>query len=517
MDRQSFRRVLSDVRWTARQRQQIEEKLMQKVTDENGFLTKEASKLRPIGAADCTAWETEERDMKKHHIGKKFVWAGIAAAALLTAGTTAAVVASNMKRGPQKSEDSEAIEQSSRILEPEEMEENLLGLHLTDQTDSYHMTGWTFEQILPAPTETGWYHFSYHLNGMVYTDRETGQTVPLCAKPECAHDGNEGCVATSRYYNAGNPVYYDGYVYRLGYRMSDPENPGDSDYTQVLLRYEPDGSAVSEAAVFGQGESIGAPVIHRGYIWCVVEDNVYADMSIIQNQELRKWERLKDKVSWAIVGYEIATGETVTLYHSSDNNSDLPNNLHGDGDWLYMQGSGYDPKGMNRGCIRISLYSGKCETINYALNGGPWTDGGKMLYRDTAGLVGGTSRLQLKMYDVQTKETTLIQDDILYAALAFVKDTVIQIPATTKPDESICMELWDLSGNLLYTYRPEEHPEDGIERLTNEFAVIGDTIYFIATRSGGDAVYMCSLERMAAGDPDVQCAYISTGDLNDAS
>ncbi len=98
-----------------------------------------------------------------------------------------------------------------------------------------------------------------------YYDYESGKSVYLCSKPECMHDGNELCVATNENYLVGDDIFYDGKIYCSAYITGGLKF--------VLLRIEPDGSALTEVATLK--ESIGTPTgfecgeifIHRGYVF----------------------------------------------------------------------------------------------------------------------------------------------------------------------------------------------------------------------------------------------------------
>lgn len=77
-----------------------------------------------------------------------------------------------------------------------------------------------------------------------YFDEASGQNIYLCCKPECRHNGDEFCTATSGKYNIHGSYFYDGSLY-----LSVVEATGE-EYLFKLLRVSADGSELTEVVTF---------------------------------------------------------------------------------------------------------------------------------------------------------------------------------------------------------------------------------------------------------------------------
>ena len=185
---------------------------------------------------------------KGRHLMKKtakFVLGAGIAAAVLGAGGYAAMVALRNNQGifGEESRDisSMAEEQSSKGRT--EQSEQTLHLDLTDQYWYPAMqTSELGNDYFYTQSDTGWYHScrislqasdgdpntdafgraaqdydKKHPNQIAkankpvcYLDSESGEDVILCAKPDCLHDGNEYCEATTTAYTHGNLLWHEG-------------------------------------------------------------------------------------------------------------------------------------------------------------------------------------------------------------------------------------------------------------------------------------------------------------------
>lgn len=98
-----------------------------------------------------------------------------------------------------------------------------------------------------------------------YTDFESGKTIAVCNKPECRHDGDEFCTATSKRYEVSGVTMYDGKIYIAAYDFEKADGK-----RLVLLRLEPDGSALTEVVTLKEETAAesnivkGGLFIHRG-------------------------------------------------------------------------------------------------------------------------------------------------------------------------------------------------------------------------------------------------------------
>ena len=144
-----------------------------------------------------------------------------------------------------------------------------------------------------AYSEKGWYYIGSPTQedtaaGVCYHDMETGQSVFLCAKPECLHDGSDYCPATNSAYSFKQLVWYDGMLYALAVkdevsstviseRLSREKitDPAPEDLLlsgqNVLLKIQPDGTGLEELAVLDDRCYFDTAEIlaYRGALWVI--------------------------------------------------------------------------------------------------------------------------------------------------------------------------------------------------------------------------------------------------------
>ncbi|MBQ8789806.1 MAG: hypothetical protein IJZ51_00660 [Ruminiclostridium sp.] len=113
---------------------------------------------------------------------------------------------------------------------------------------------------------------------LCYYDMTTQTSIPLCAKPQCMHDGNDFCVATGggaySFYGSLTALY-NGCIYRLGADSSDAE-----EWKLSLLRTDLQGNELSEVATictFKTSEDsikpqIASALFHCGKLFAAVSD-----------------------------------------------------------------------------------------------------------------------------------------------------------------------------------------------------------------------------------------------------
>ncbi|MBR6150378.1 MAG: hypothetical protein IKQ25_03785 [Lachnospiraceae bacterium] len=85
-------------------------------------------------------------------------------------------------------------------------------------------TPWNHGYNAIMETEDGYYSNKYGLRSSTvkalqclrYYEKESGNTILLCNKPECTHDGGDTCEATYKNMVPGNTMLYDGSLYLLG-------------------------------------------------------------------------------------------------------------------------------------------------------------------------------------------------------------------------------------------------------------------------------------------------------------
>lgn len=217
---QRYRQAVKSIHWSAEKRAEIEAKLLSAV---------------PQNAAASDHWDDDTDDpmatfiqsresirkMEENEMAvrkmRKIMWIGIAAALLATGGTIAGIAA-YAKKHPQ----------TIKITWKNGTMLNLTSEEHSSPYNTDHYPNPTGSVDYITPTENGWYFRktvfpadndnSFHLDGistLYYCDRESGTTVPVCAKPNCLHDGNEYCSATTKTYACSYMQYYNGNLYTV--------------------------------------------------------------------------------------------------------------------------------------------------------------------------------------------------------------------------------------------------------------------------------------------------------------
>ena len=127
-----------------------------------------------------------------------------------------------------------------------------------------------YNQIMK--TENGYYYNATNLGkiSLRYHDTTTGNDIYLCAKPECTHDGDKFCTATSEGFRAIYTGMYGGNIY-----IAATESDGKQIHYK-LLKASLDGTELTEICTFVQTigsdrgihtlyEDSRAMILHRGY------------------------------------------------------------------------------------------------------------------------------------------------------------------------------------------------------------------------------------------------------------
>lgn len=124
-------------------------------------------------------------------------------------------------------------------------------------------------------TENGFYISGTSALFLQYHDKQSGNEIMLCSKPECPHDGRETCTATYKTMNVSNAVLYNNFIYFAGVD-SDGEN-----ITVSLYKVAPDGSSLDRLFTFySVKDNLNANelclynpklLIHRGYVYINIE------------------------------------------------------------------------------------------------------------------------------------------------------------------------------------------------------------------------------------------------------
>lgn len=116
-------------------------------------------------------------------------------------------------------------------------------------------------------SDTGYYYCATYRRplNLHYFDMESNQNIFLCSKPECRHDGDTFCTATSGKYTVRGACYYGGSLYLNV--VEETEN----EYLCKLLQVSEDGTELTEVVTYQTVNStslwVSTPepmIIHRG-------------------------------------------------------------------------------------------------------------------------------------------------------------------------------------------------------------------------------------------------------------
>ena len=543
MNKESYCSAVSQIRWTAEQRRKIEA-LLSLPADSPEF--EEETEYTVIGEVPQEELRAlNERNAKPEQPEKprRFkLWIILSAAALLAAGGGAAAAV--------------AMRQKDTTIQKNSIEDELdtgLNLHLTDQyyNQAEHImtyrdpraTGWGELSTLPCVvSEYGWYHHNterYNIDEvtdgddtytvydeksyLAFTDRESGQTVPLCARPNCEHDGSLYCTASTKAYNASLPVSYDGRLIASAIKNTDPDNYENNKTSVVLIEYEPDGTAIHELCTISDKESyfVSEPYIHRGYAWMIV--NV-----INSKEDDPLTHRFTENGGWEIRGYELATGNVVCVYSVMAKPDEgfyyyNPAKLVPDGDYLYFfntEKSLYGSGGNSRrpdlpvGLHRLNLYSGQTEHVFDGFIDEPAKEVNSSYTVSGNYVIGIQGSGILKVYNMETKEDIMLEN----CTRAYMTDgEYIYMSRYDWQNKISEMNIYDFSGKLI-----QNIPTDNVFSFAQDILIANGSMYILQNgeittekMKNGDTwithsvpqVLYSDLESVKAGNPDWKLAY----------
>lgn len=176
--------------------------------------------------------------------------------------------------------------------------------------------------------EYGYYYKSRLDYAFHYYDEASGQSVYLCNRPECLHQGDEFCTATNENYIVLACQMYDGKIY-MGVQDISKEDSTDI----LLLRLDADGSNLTEVANLkseisrGGGVRSGSIFIHRGV--CFLSYGLITDEKVINCCNIYN---MIDGTQVDLEEYEFAYSKEGYNYDWGD-----PNDRYmGDGEYVYF-------------------------------------------------------------------------------------------------------------------------------------------------------------------------------------
>lgn len=165
-----------------------------------------------------------------------------------------------------------------------------------------------------------------------YSDKETGETILVCNKPECEHNGNDSCTATYKNITVINSLMYNDEIYVYG-----AEEDG-SIIRLNLYRIAPDGSAIDKVGTVFECEN----TIGEEYVMAVPDISFIPESFIIHKGYaylpyfMRIGKASRGFMGGGLMQMDIITGETKSIYEMEFMTSKFPYNLRACGDQLYI-------------------------------------------------------------------------------------------------------------------------------------------------------------------------------------
>jgi hypothetical protein len=218
-----------------------------------------------------------------------------------------------------------------------------------------------------------------------YKDKATGETVPLCARANCLHDGNEYCEASTKAYETHHLLSWDGGLYTVAEKGRGADSKGC-----FLLSYAPDGTGIEELVQF-TSDLPNAQIavqdfcIHKGYLFAALS---VAEQAVTEQPDVGTVTKAV-RGGWAVVCYDFAEKQAYTLYLNLPPEGE--HTVYGSPEQIWCKGSALYAleTGTHSGIYRMDLGTFACERLeeNVRLYAGDFfagTDG--IYYRDDAGI-----------------------------------------------------------------------------------------------------------------------------------
>ena len=313
--------------------------------------------------------DTEEKHMKL----KKGILITAAAAVLSVGGVTAAV-AMHGKNVQNERDETSLIEVIT--TKPNIEETKTLGLHLTDDyipPIAYSVGSHSRPQFVQS--DTGWYYVKrtgLFEPVLYYTDAATVQSVPLCINPECKHDGNLYCTATTKAYYDKKLVWANGSLWCTATKSVHTDEVNSANYSKdarlVLLEYAPDGSSIREIADFGKSDlAFSAPIYYRGYLFFYMQKQIGVTVEV--EDEFKNEKKVYRTIGYELIAYDLNTKKTVTVQselpaEGSYQQYTMPEWFCGIGNDIYFYQYDDDwQQPYSQGLHRVSLITGETTDV----------------------------------------------------------------------------------------------------------------------------------------------------------
>lgn len=303
-----------------------------------------------------------------------FTLIGFAAVLFVAAGGITVTVLRSSHTGESAVQSQDADGDTGAQIAPKlTVQTDAPGMHGLTQTDSGMF--FTGTEIPLLDSKNRW-------DALKYYDAESGETVYLCARPNCLHDGDAFCPATTVNYTLlSDPVWLDGYVYAVAADNTEQLSQSNAKYRTVLLRYAADGTEITKVAElhaepqsdtdsFAETEAV--ITAHRGQLWLACSYRISrqlgdpaldtANSEQFGGYELFAYEPDSEKLT-RLAGTDTLIKNFIILLHGTE--------LCGIGDDVYFEkwnADWQDPlKG--DGFFRIDCRSGTIEQILKPGNG----------------------------------------------------------------------------------------------------------------------------------------------------
>ena len=207
-------------------------------------------------------------------------------------------------------------------------------------------TPWNHGLNAIMETEDGYYSNEYGLRSSTlkalqclrYYEKESGNTILLCNKPECTHDGGDTCEATYKNVIPGNTMLYDGSIYLLA-----AEKNGIN-VSINLYRAALDGSAIDKVGTVISADNVeNQEVAYSPQTASLFTLNQSVDYSFIIHKGyayipyyLRFGSGSKGLKGAGLMRMNLSNGETQELYKVETLVAGMPARVTAAGDFVYF-------------------------------------------------------------------------------------------------------------------------------------------------------------------------------------
>ena len=177
-------------------------------------------------------------------------------------------------------------------------------------------------------TNKGYYYSKggFEPLSLYYYDVANGKSMYLCNKPECRHEGDEFCAATSDKYIVMETVMYSDSLYIAAIERAE------TTYKYKLLKASLDGSSLSEVVTYFEADNVE---VSPSYYW-----NIGPVLTIHRNKAFLVYE-LRNRNNYEIgmngtAIYDLETGELTYLGEKNKELVERNINFMGCGDYMYF-------------------------------------------------------------------------------------------------------------------------------------------------------------------------------------